>query len=113
MSLPPGFEALEPFVARWAVEGTASRDALRGASSFEERQAFYDAAQPLLASALDYLDARPLGSFDAREHALMNLMLSFAHVSIAVEIQREDEAKHAIARPHLRITRSVADVPVG
>ncbi len=109
MSLPAGFETLEPFVAQWAVDGTAARDALRGSSSAKERQSFYDAAQPLLASALDYLDAKPLGSFDAGDAALMNMMLSFAHVSIAVEIQREDEPRHAVARAHMRIMTSVAD----
>jgi ABC-type hemin transport system ATPase subunit len=109
MSLPAGFEALEPFVATWAVEGTATRDALRGSSSFAERQAFYDAAQPLLALALDYLDTRDIGNFSAGEQQLMNLMLSLAHVAIAVEIQREDEPKHAAARAHMHITRSVAD----
>lgn len=110
MSLPAGFEALEPFVARWAVAGSAARDGLRGSSSFEERQAFYDVAQPLLARALDRLDAKPLGDLDEGETTLMNLMLSFAHVSIAVEIQREDEPKHAASRAHMRITRAVADL---
>ncbi len=109
MSLPTGFETLEPFVGHWAVAGTAARDALRGSGSADERQRFYDAAQPLLASALDYLDNKLLVDFDADERGLMNLMLSFAHVSIAVEIQREDEPKHAMARAHMHITTSVAD----
>ncbi len=110
MSLPSEFAALEPFVAQWAIGGTAARDALRGSSSFAERQAFYDAAQPLLAQALDYLDSKPMGSFDAGEQQLMDMMLSLAHVAIAVEIQREDEPKHAAARAHMHITRSVADL---
>jgi hypothetical protein len=109
MRLPTGFEALEPFVKRWAIGGTAARDALRGSSSAQERQAFYAAAQPLLAAALDYLDARPIQQFDDKETRLMELMLSLAHIAIAVEIQQEDEPQHALARAHMRITRSPAD----
>ena len=112
MKLPSGFEALAPFVDRWAVDGSAARDALRGASSADERQRFYDVAQPLLAPALDHLDTRALGRFHAGEQALMDMMLSLAHVAIAVEIQQGDEAAHAVARAFVPITRSPADEPV-
>jgi hypothetical protein len=107
--LPEGFAALEPFVERWAISGTANRAVLRGNSSAEERQALYAAAMPLAGAALDYLDSRPWGKFDAAEEQLMKLMLSFAHVSIAVEIQQEDEAKHAALRAHMPVTHSPAD----
>lgn len=107
--LPPGFEALEPFVARWAVEGTANRAALRDTSSETERAAFYAAATPLLGPALDHLNCKSLDQFDERETRLMNLMLSLTHVSLAIEVQGEYEAAHVHSRPFLRITRSSAD----
>jgi hypothetical protein len=108
-SLPSGFSALEPFVARWSVAGTANRAALRGATSYEERQAFFDAATPLLEQGLDYLDGRPLSELSAPEQRLMDIFLSLAHVAQAVETQGPDEAKGAASRQKMRITRSPAD----
>jgi hypothetical protein len=108
-SLPPGFEQLAPFVDSWSLAGTAHRAQRRLESSEAERAAFYDAAKDALPAALAHLDQKPLAQFDAQETRLMNLMLSFAHVALAVEVQADDEVKHAQAREHLRITRSSAD----
>jgi hypothetical protein len=106
--LPEGFEALEPFAGRWAVAGTATRAAGRGASSAEERAAFYAAAKDLLVPALTYLDAKPLTELSATENRLMDMMLSLAHVALAVEGLGDDEPRHAAMRQHMRITRSPA-----
>jgi selenocysteine lyase/cysteine desulfurase len=112
--LPDGFAALEPFVARWAVAGTAQRAELRRASVPEEREAFFTAAAPLLDRALDYLDGQSLAQLSVRDERLMNLMLSLAHVAMAVEIQGPDEAKSVAWRERMRITRSAADAsPAG
>lgn len=111
--LPKGFEALEPYVAAWAIDGTARRAACRDRSSEAERQAFYDVASALLGPALEYLGSKPLEAFDASEERLMNLMLSLAHVSLAVEVQGEFEAAHVQSRTHMEITRSSADWAVG
>ena len=107
--LPEGFAALEPFVERWAIAGTANRAVLRGQSTADERRASYEAALPMAAAALDHLDTKALSKLDVGEQRLMDLVLSFAHVSIAVEIQQEDEAKHAALRAYVPITRSPAD----
>ncbi|GAA0295770.1 hypothetical protein GCM10009087_01900 [Sphingomonas oligophenolica] len=107
--LPLDFAALEPFAPRWAITGSAHRAALRGASSAEERQAFFEAAGPLLAPALDYLDSRPLAGLDAAEQRLMAMMLSLAHVAQAVEIQGPDESGGARWRERMRIGRTPAD----
>jgi hypothetical protein len=107
--LPPDFAALEPFVARWVVAGSADRAALRGAAPSEEREAFFGAAGPLLEPALDYLDSRPLAGLDAAEERLMTMMLSFAHVAQAVEIQGPDEDGGARWRERMLITRAPAD----
>jgi hypothetical protein len=109
MTLPHGFEALEPFVATWAGETAVERDALRTDQSPEARQAFYDAMTPLISPALDRLDATPLGDHDASETALMRLALTYAHIAHSIEVQGPDEAKHAANRRHLHITRAPAD----
>lgn len=108
-SLPAGFEALEPFVESWAINGTANRDRRRGDSSAEERAAFFEATKEFVAPALDFLDKKSLADFDEKEKHLMNLLLSFAHVALAVEMQGKAEAKHAGYRKVMRITRSAAD----
>lgn len=110
MSLPAGFEALEPFVATWAADSAAARDGLRTQQTGEARQAFYDAMNPLLVPALDRLDTVPLAEHDAGEKDLMLLTLSYAHVALAVEVQGPDETKHGINRQRLPISRAPADI---
>ena len=107
--LPEGFEALEPFFDRWAIRTTRERDKARGESRFEDLQAFYDAGQPLLGKALAYLDTFPVKELAGKEECLMDLMLSLAHVSLAVEIHREMEPQHAISREAMIISRSTTD----
>lgn len=109
--LPSGFAALDPFIDHWAVEGTANRARLRTSSSDQARYAFFAVGQPLLAKALDYLDTKSLSAFDEADQRLMNLALSLAHVSFAVEIQGDAEGRHATLREKMVITRTPADSP--
>jgi len=41
----------------------------------------------------------------------MNMMLSLAHVALAVETQREAETTHVLSRRAMTITQSSADWP--
>jgi len=107
--LPTGFEGLDPFVDFWAVSGSAERDRRRGESTADQRLSFFQAAKGLVPDALALLDARGLGNFDEREDRLMNLMLSFAHVTMAVEMLKDAEPRHARFREVMRITKSPAD----
>src|ERR1700730_15426700 len=108
-ALPPGFELLEPYVSRWCLATGAERSHLRGACDEEERVRFYEAGKRVMAEALEYLDQKPLDRLDAKEQNLMRLMLSLCHVSLAVELQGKEEAKHAARRQFMPITRSSAD----
>ncbi len=107
--LPSAFAALDPFVAEWALPSAAARAALRGRSSAGARAAFYAAMSPLAAAAITTLDAKPLRALDEREQRLMNLLLAFAHVSLAVEVQGEAEARHTPWRERMAITQAPAD----
>lgn len=109
-ALPEGFEALAPFVASWAVSGSAARAARRGASQAEDRAAFYAAGKDLLAPALAYLDAKSLDMFSPADTRLMDMMLSLAHVALAVEALGDDEPRHAVMRAHMRLTRTPAGI---
>lgn len=107
--LPPGFESLEPFVSLWNVEGSAKRAALRHASSDADRESFYHEAKAVLVDALAFLDKKSIADFDDKDRCLMNLVLSLAHVSQAIEIQGKDESKASELRDGMVITRSTAD----
>ncbi len=107
-ALPAGFAALEPFVAGFAVAGTADRARLRGNITTQERQAFYTAAKDLVVPALDLLDTKPVDAFDERDRRLLHLMLAFAHIALSVETQGPDEDRHTILREHMRIVRATA-----
>ncbi|CAN7489580.1 hypothetical protein LJR219_003360 [Phenylobacterium sp. LjRoot219] len=108
-ALPSGFETLEPFVVSWAFDRAEARAGARRSSSAADRVAFFEAAKPLLAPALAYLDQKPLDQFDAKETRLMQLCLSFAHIAMAVEVLGDDEAKHAEDARHLTITRAPSE----
>lgn len=104
--LPPGFENLERFVAMWAAPCAAERARRRGASTEADRTRFYAAGKEMLVSALAYLDKKPLGQLDPKEQTLLNLMLSLCHVSLAVELQGQEESNHTKVRELMRITRT-------
>jgi hypothetical protein len=108
--LPSGYEALEPFVADWAIEGAANRARRRSQSTGAERAAFFAAAKDFAGPALKQLDSKPLAELDQREARLLNLMLTLAHVALAVEIQGEVEGEHAKMREHMRFTRTHSDL---
>ncbi|MFA7602915.1 MAG: hypothetical protein WCY29_07900 [Novosphingobium sp.] len=109
-NLPAGFEALVPFVARWAAATTAERARRRSDSTAEERQTFFDAAAPRLQAAMAYLDAKPLPELDDADKRLLNLMMGFSHVQMAVEVHRETEPRHAAWREAMVITHSATDL---
>ena len=107
--LPAGFEVLEPFTARWAIDGAANRAQRRIETSAADLTAFYSVAKDIVANALEYLDRKPIDQFDERDKRLMNMVLSLCHVSLAVEVQGDDEPKLGRALRHMRITRASAD----
>lgn len=108
--LPPNFAALEAYAPHWAGADAAARAAIRDDADFVAMEQFHAAVQPLLDDALAYLDARPLADHDERDARLMRLLLTFAHVALAVEVQREDEGMHRELRATLPIHRAPADL---
>jgi len=109
-SLPPGFAALEPFVSAWAIAGANDRLRARLSSREADRVAFFDVAKDLLAPALGYLDKKPLAGLNDQDQRLLRLLLSMAHIALAVEIQGDDEPMHAEGARYLTITRAMSDL---
>ncbi len=85
--LPDAFSDLEPFAAKWCIEGQDARYAERLASTMPELQAFYDATLPRLADIMSYLDGFDLASIpsEPQNHNLLLLAYSFVQMSFSVE----------------------------
>ncbi|MCB1686859.1 MAG: hypothetical protein KDI33_00120 [Halioglobus sp.] len=109
MRLPTGFDALEPFVDRWAIKGANNRLQQRLNSQESERASFFNIGKDLVPPALELLDQKPLHELDEKEQRLMDLVLSLAHISLAVEIQRDHEPAHAESARHITINRATSD----
>ena len=107
--LPAGFAALEPFVDHWAVPTLGGRDRARLASTPDQRRAFYDAAGALAPAAFARLDSLALDRLEPPDRRLLDLMLSLAHVALAVELQGDEEAVHARGAAMMPIVRGHAD----
>jgi hypothetical protein len=107
--LPGGFEDLAGFAQDWAIRGADARKRRRIASTEAERQAFYEAVLPRAQAALDYLDQFEVDALGPDQQRLMDLLLTFAHVSLAVEAQGPDEAYHALSHAEFTITRNTED----
>ena len=107
--LPPGFEDLEQFADFWAVAGIDERKKRRIMSTEEQRHDFYAVASVQLVRALEYLDQYPIDDLEGAQLRLLNLMLSLAQVSLAVEKQGSNEPYHALSHAHFTISRSTED----
>ena len=83
--LPDAFADLEPF-AEWSLATEGERYAKRLASSMDELQAFYDAAFPRLADALEYLDKFELAALPEDATRLLWLCYSLVNASFPVEV---------------------------
>ena len=106
--LPPEFADLEPFSERWGGSTSNDRVRLRLESNCEDRERFYAAATPHLGRALEYLDQRL--ELTAADAYLFDLILTLAHVALAVEQQKEVEGRHAQAHAHFSFQRSARDL---
>ena len=88
MILPNEFADLEAF-ADWSLETEAERYGKRLASTMDELQAFYDAAFPRLAAALEFLDQQPLDELPDDARRLLWLCYSLVTASFPVEVWRQ------------------------
>jgi len=84
--LPDGYEALEPYVAKWAKDSSAERMTERATSSMEDIQAFYDAILPLADEAMNLIDNYPIDDMPEDIACLCKLVLALPQVAMAVEL---------------------------
>ena len=103
--LPPGFEALEPFVDYWARKTTNERWDQRARASMAEITAFYDAMYEAAEDAIAWLDRHsPIGSeLSVPAQRLAELLLALAHAAIAVEMHRQSRSPHTVFPHGIRV----------
>jgi hypothetical protein len=86
--LPESFADLESYVA-WALATERERNQKRLSSTMEELQAFYNALLPRMETIIEYLNQFPLDAMPADAQRLMDMTLSLAEVSTAVELFKQ------------------------
>lgn len=93
--LPEAFKDLQTLAtAGWCLGSEIERVAKRHSSSPEELRTFYDLMVPRLESVIEHLNRFDLQDFPAPEQHLMNLLLSMAEVTFAVEKFDADESNY-------------------
>ena len=108
-SLPPGFEALEAFVAEWALPDSHARMAKRQGGKIADIRRFYDAVLPLGDSALAHLRNFHLGELPEPEERLLKLMLSLAEIGPAVEWYNDPMVYDGYDVHKVRYIRTIPD----
>ena len=103
--LPPGFAALDPFVAAWVLPDAAARMVKRQASTIAEIRSFYDAIIPL-----DHLRAHKLGALSAEGERLLKLMLALAEIGPAVEWFDDPKVYDGFSVDRIRYVRQIPDL---
>lgn len=103
--LPPGFEALEPFVAYWVHETNDQRRQARSTARMEDIQAFYDAIVAQAEAGIAYLEAYELGKMPPDAERLFKLLLAMNHAAIAVEMHGAPRAADSTWPSPVRIAQ--------
>lgn len=107
--LPPGFEAVQPYVATWVLPDAAARMARRQASTIENLRAFYDTMLPLGEAALAHLRQFALGEVPHDAERLLKLMLALAEVAPAVEWYGQPRVTDGFPVERIRYVRQIPD----
>ena len=84
--LPPGFEALSPFVGQWALDTTEQRLQARSSATMAEIRAFYEAMLPRAEAAIACIDESDLHDLPAANATLAKLVLARAQAAVAIEM---------------------------
>jgi hypothetical protein len=87
--LPEAFVDLEAFASAWCLATERERYDMRLASSMLDLTAFYEAAFPRYADAMNHLDTFSLKELPERERNLLHLLYSFISVSLSVDMWQQ------------------------
>src|SRR3546814_16247911 len=102
VSLPEGFEALEPYAKVWGkLEDQAQRYLQRQHSSMKEPKAYYDSVAPRLNEIFDHLDKFPMNDLPEQEALLSRTELGLTEAAMAMELFKPPGVPYAPFHPQL------------
>jgi hypothetical protein len=103
VSLPSGFEELEPFVAQWTKSTFQQRLEARSESAMADIESFYGAAAPRVPEMITALEGVSPEDRSPEQRRLYELLLGLAHVAHAVERYGQPTPKHTAYPNRLRV----------
>lgn len=106
--LPPGFAALERFVAYWDVATSHERWQRRAEASMAEIAEFYHATLALADPALAHIEQFPLDELPEDAARLLRLLLAMTQAGVAVEIHDQPRAPYSPYPHGLRIVSGMS-----
>ena len=89
-TLPAGFEALQPIVAKWALALQSQREEARLSSTPEELRYVYDLMMPLIRDMMTAVDRFPIGQLPPDYGRLFSLALTLAEIAPNVELYKAE-----------------------
>lgn len=85
-ALPPQFDALQPFVADWALKAEKARHDFLVARSIAELRPFYDAMLPRMDEITQYLDRFPVDALPPDAQVLFDLGMTFMECAHPIDL---------------------------
>ncbi|MEC3911891.1 hypothetical protein U5A82_15860 [Sphingobium sp. CR2-8] len=105
--LPPGFEDLAPFLGYWNQPDCQARFVARFESDMDGIRSFYDAITPRADAALAELERFEITALPPAHQNLYGLLMSLAHVAVAVERYGQPRPKSVTWPTTLTVTQGI------
>lgn len=110
-SLPSPFISLEDLVGEWALPTERARMEKRFGTSFEDLKTFYDRIAVRLPAILEYLSKLDPKGMSPEDRRLLDLTLSLADVSVAVERVKAPRSPAVYEAERLELVHELAGRP--
>jgi len=95
LSLPKGFEDLQPYVEYWVRDSNDERWQQRSKAPMADIKTFYDAMLTRAEDTIAYLDQFPLDNMPADATRLFKLLLAIAQAAMAVEMHGQPRVRNS------------------
>ena len=105
--LPAGFEALQPFVYKWAGATSLERITTRSEAAYSEIRGFYDVMVERAEEAIAYIDQYPLKELPEDVENLARLVLALCQAAVAVEMHGQPRAPGTPYPNSIKLTKGM------
>ena len=105
--LPAGFEALQPFVSKWAGATSLQRMTTRAEADYAEIKDFYDAMVEKAEDAIALINQYPLKAMPEDVENLAKLTLALCQAAVAVEFHGQPRAPGTPYPNSIKLTKGM------